>query len=326
MKKIFMASICAIMAVTAANADIASTTYVGNAIGALDNNNSGTLGKYVFTVDTQDGIAVPELKEFDGKVTDGSDSSNAPTTAAVAAYVKEKTDVISEGIGTANEEITSLKNRAGALEDEVDAINNADTGILAQAKADATSKANAAQSAAEGKVTELANGAVKTNTEAIAAINNSDVMKSGVDSTVVGKANTALQKADITTGTGNGTISVDGADVAVKGLGSAAYTASTAYATFAQGQKADSAVQSVVSGTTNGTISVDGTDVAVKGLGSAAYTASTEYATSDQGTKADAALPAATLANAAMQNDGLYTLTMKKEGTTITYYWEKIGR
>ena len=42
-------------------------------------------------------------------------------------------------------------------------------------------------------------------------------------------ASTALQPSDITTGTANGTISVDGEDVLVKGLGSAAYTASTAY-------------------------------------------------------------------------------------------------
>ncbi|MBQ8041722.1 MAG: hypothetical protein IJ273_00140, partial [Alphaproteobacteria bacterium] len=54
---------------------------------------------------------------------------------------------------------------------------------------------------------------------------------------------TALQKADIATGTSNGTISVDGSNVAVKGLGSAAYTASTAYATAAQGTLAASAVQ-----------------------------------------------------------------------------------
>lgn len=46
----------------------------------------------------------------------------------------------------------------------------------------------------------------------------------------------------ITTGTANGTISVNGSDVSVKGLGSAAYTASTAYATAAQGTKADNAV------------------------------------------------------------------------------------
>lgn len=42
-------------------------------------------------------------------------------------------------------------------------------------------------------------------------------------------AASALQKADIVSGSANGTISVKGTDVAVKGLGSAAYTASTAY-------------------------------------------------------------------------------------------------
>lgn len=43
------------------------------------------------------------------------------------------------------------------------------------------------------------------------------------------KADTALQKASITSGTANGTISVSGTDVTIKGLGSAAYTVSTAY-------------------------------------------------------------------------------------------------
>ena len=37
------------------------------------------------------------------------------------------------------------------------------------------------------------------------------------------KADTALQKADVTSGTANGTIAVKGTDVAVKGLASAAY-------------------------------------------------------------------------------------------------------
>lgn len=83
-------------------------------------------------------------------------------------------------------------------------------------------------------------------------------------------------------------------------LGSAAFTASSAYATAAQGAKADSAVQTVAlaSGTNNGTlkITVNGTatdNVAVKGLGSAAYTASSAYATAAQGTKADNAMPKA---------------------------------
>ena len=42
-------------------------------------------------------------------------------------------------------------------------------------------------------------------------------------------ADSALQKADITTGSANGTIAVEGTDVAVKGLGSAAYVDTTAF-------------------------------------------------------------------------------------------------
>lgn len=47
--------------------------------------------------------------------------------------------------------------------------------------------------------------------------------------TAIGKAGTALQKADIATGSANGTIAVGGDDVAVKGLGSAAYAATSAF-------------------------------------------------------------------------------------------------
>lgn len=43
------------------------------------------------------------------------------------------------------------------------------------------------------------------------------------------KADTALQKASITSGVTNGSIAVGGTDVAVKGLGSAAYVATTAF-------------------------------------------------------------------------------------------------
>lgn len=74
-------------------------------------------------------------------------------------------------------------------------------------------------------------------------------------------------------------LTVDGTttdNIAVKGLGSAAYTNTSAYATAAQGALATNAVRKVVSGTANGTISVTtgtgaATDIAVKGLGSAAY-------------------------------------------------------
>ena len=54
-------------------------------------------------------------------------------------------------------------------------------------------------------------------------------------------ADSAVQS--VAEGATNGTVAVDGTDVAVHGLGSAAYTASTAYATSAQGALADTALQ-----------------------------------------------------------------------------------
>lgn len=58
----------------------------------------------------------------------------------------------------------------------------------------------------------------------------------------------ALPAYTLTGGTANGTVSFNGADVAVTGLKSAAYTESSAYATAAQGVKAESAVQSITVG------------------------------------------------------------------------------
>ena len=75
--------------------------------------------------------------------------------------------------------------------------------------------------------TELADAAVVT-----AKIADGNVTKAKLSTEVqatLDKADSALQKENITTGTANGTISVKGEDVEVKGLGSAAYTDSGAY-------------------------------------------------------------------------------------------------
>ena len=58
----------------------------------------------------------------------------------------------------------------------------------------------------------------------------------------------ALPAYTLTGGTANGTVSFNGSDVAVTGLKSAAYTESSAYATAAQGTKAETAVQSITVG------------------------------------------------------------------------------
>ena len=75
--------------------------------------------------------------------------------------------------------------------------------------------------------TELASNAITT-----VKIADGNVTKTKLETSVqtsLGKADTALQKADITTGTANGTVAVGGKDVAVKGLGSAAYENTTAF-------------------------------------------------------------------------------------------------
>ena len=54
--------------------------------------------------------------------------------------------------------------------------------------------------------------------------------------TSLGKADTAVQPSSITEGATNGTIAVNGTDVAVHGLGTAAYTATTAYDASGQAQ------------------------------------------------------------------------------------------
>ena len=160
---------------------------------------------------------------------------------------------------------------------EVDLSNYATKAYADQAEADAIATAGTnADSKIAAKVGEIGGSTVKQYVDQAKsdAQEYADSLASNYATAAQGaKADTALQKADVTTGTANGTIAVKGTNVQVKGLGSAAYTASSAYATAAQGAKADSALQksSITAGSANGTIAVGGTDVQVKGLGSAAY-------------------------------------------------------
>lgn len=132
----------------------------------------------------------------------------------------------------------------------------------------------------------------------------------------------SLPVTSVTEGTANGTIAVNGADVNVHGLGSAAYTdaadyevAGAAATAVAALNKADSAkagqyvsavsqengvitveraalptAPEITTGDTNGTIKVGKKEVAVAGLKSAAYTDASDYATAEQGAKADTAV------------------------------------
>ena len=89
--------------------------------------------------------------------------------------------------------------------------------------------------------------AAGTAAAAVAALDKTDSAQEGQYVSAVSQENGVITVTraqlptapEITTGSANGTIAVGGVDVAVKGLGSAAYTETTAYATAAQGTKAD---------------------------------------------------------------------------------------
>lgn len=190
-----------------------------------------------------------------------------------------------ERIGTSDVDLTDYATKAYADQAEADAVSAAAT--------DATQKATIAETNAKSYADGL-----------IADLDVEDSAVAGQYVSAVAEVDGKIQVTraqlptapEITEGSTNGTIAVGGEDVPVHGLGSAAFTESTAYATAAQGALADSALQKadITTGSANGTIAVDGADVAVKGLGSAAYTESSAYATSAQGTKADQAYAALT--------------------------------
>ena len=138
-----------------------------------------------------------------------------------------------------------------------------------------TSDVNLTDYAKKTDVTAAINNLDKTD----AAVANQYVSSVSQTDGVITVARQTLPVRSVTEGTANGTILVNGSAVNVHGLGSAAYTPSSNYATAAQGLKADSALQKadITTGTANGTIAVDGTDVSVKGLGTAAYAATTAF-------------------------------------------------
>lgn len=195
--------------------------------------------------------------------------------------------------------------------------------------AEALTAAQAAQSTAESKYSKPATGIPKAD------------LASAVQ-TSLGKADTALQSHQtvaLASGTNNGTlkITVNGTatdNVAVKGLKSAAYTESSAYATAAQGTKADNAMPKA-GGTFTGAITVQApsadmnpatkqyVDTAINAVKQFEYQVVTELPTAAQATMGKIYL----IAHAHNPNDG--QPDSYDEFITVqsgsTYKWERIG-
>ena len=112
--------------------------------------------------------------------------------------------------------IGTVKTEAAAdAQTKADAAKEA---AIAAAATDATTKADAAKAAAiteAGKKADKALEDAKTYSDGLA--------KNYATAAQGAKADSAVQAVDVISGTANGTISVKGTDIAVKGLGSAAY-------------------------------------------------------------------------------------------------------
>lgn len=126
-------------------------------------------------------------------------------------------DQVTDAIGAAKTEA------AADAQIKADAAKEA---AITAAATDATTKADAAKAAAiteAGKKADKALEDAKTYSDGLA--------KNYATAAQGAKADSAVQAADVVSGTANGTISVKGTDVAVKGLGSAAYQNSDAFET-----------------------------------------------------------------------------------------------
>jgi hypothetical protein len=257
---------------TAEDAQTASevSTAITNAINALD----------ATVKDEHDANVKVSVTETDGKLTGVTVTTADIASATTLAEVKGKVDAffkganIDETVETYKDTLLELQTyitedaAAAVTMTESIAANKNNIGKLAIAKVNNKNFA----------VTQIGTDGTTTITSAGVTLNGADIKIDGytkgtaTDLAATDTINQALGKLEarvdaaaaggvqsvngktgavtIATGASNGSIKVGDADVAVKGLGSAAYTASTAYATAAQGNKADSALQEITSANT----------------------------------------------------------------------------
>ena len=156
--------------------------------------------------------------------------------AAVDTLKEIQSYITSDGTAAAKmtEDIATAQATADAAQGEVDALEGVVAGVKATAEAAAT---KTELSEAKQEITGIITENERVVSEALTDLNTRTAELEGKKATI----ESALQAADIVSGSANGTISVKGSDIAVTGLGSAAYTEASAYATAAQGALAEAA-------------------------------------------------------------------------------------
>ena len=218
MKKILGISLCALFAVSAANAEIASTEWVnqkvsGLAVGALGDrvtaneqdiatnetkigdldtairgmNQTQTQGDYVTYVKQENGDVTAEGASFETSVSDTSESTIAPTSKAVAAYVKGKVDGL--GVTALTGRVTTNENDITALTGRVDTTEGT---IATHTTAIAENADKIATNAGDIAANEAAITALQTSTTGLADLAYKDtVATADIDANAVTSAQIA---------------------------------------------------------------------------------------------------------------------------------------
>lgn len=240
---------------------------ITNAINALDV--EAASGDYVASISQEDGKIVPVMGNFNfdeaGAAASALDEAKgyaesliakdsdfekrvAANESAIATLNGEATvegsvkkqvaDAIAGVVANAPEDFDTLKEVADWIGSDTTGAAQMQTDI-ATLKADANTEGSVAKTVKDAKeeITNIITENERVVAEALTDLDTRTAELEGKNATI----DSALQAADIVSGSANGTISVKGADIAVKGLGSAAYTEASAYATAAQGALAEAA-------------------------------------------------------------------------------------
>jgi ribosome-associated translation inhibitor RaiA len=223
MKKIFMASLVAMMAVTTANAQIASTEYTDATFVAKDgfdalvggttqvtanksaiatiNGRVGNISKE--NMGTKAGTVVEAIKEV---VTEKADKATTYTKdEADAEFMTsaEVTDAISNATSADSAQVAANKASIEGMKSDIQGLHNSkqfksDADYqMGNSKGEWTTMTQKQQNALNSGVTSATVDHVATNKASIEAINDSAVMNSGVTADVVAKANSAMQETGL---------------------------------------------------------------------------------------------------------------------------------
>lgn len=248
--------------------DAATLEAINDELNAIDAKWAGYVLKSDLSEEISDNAGVKvnvTVKTKDGKVTEVTVDESGLTGAlnlkanAADVYTKDEVDTTLSGYYTKSETFSKTE-VTKAITDEVAKIinDNDETSINTLEEIAAWIAAHPESVSAINK--QISDLSKLVGTDPVATqINNKVATLNATDAAVVGEYVSAVSESNgiisvtrttlptytLAEGATNGTVKFNGTEVAVHGLGSAAYTEASAYATSAQGTKADNALQEI---------------------------------------------------------------------------------